>query len=91
MWFHAANLDRNFKSFEMNAFLKLLAVVSFLGLIPSVVGGLLGMNGCESPVGCENWAMGLDLGFYAARSYSLMRPPSTARRWIRCCERSAMG
>ena len=25
-------------------FLKLLAVVSFLGLIPSVVGGLLGMN-----------------------------------------------
>ena len=42
-------------------------------------------------VGCENWAMGLDLGFYAARLYSLMRPPSTARRWIRCCERSAAG
>jgi hypothetical protein len=29
-------------------------------------------------VGCENWGMGLDLGFYAARWYSLMRPPSTA-------------
>jgi hypothetical protein len=35
--------------------------------------------------------MGLDLGFYAARSYSPLRPPSTARRWIRCCERSAAG
>lgn len=37
-------LHINMKSFEMNGFLKLLAVVSFLGLIPSVVGGLLGMN-----------------------------------------------
>lgn len=37
-------LHINLKSFETNTFLKLLAVVSFLGLIPSVVGGLLGMN-----------------------------------------------
>lgn len=37
-------LHINLKSFEMNRFLKLLAVVTFLGLIPSVVGGLLGMN-----------------------------------------------
>ena len=35
-------LHINLKSFEMNGLLKLLAVVSFLGLIPSVVGGLLG-------------------------------------------------
>jgi Mg2+ and Co2+ transporter CorA len=39
----------NIKSFEMNSFLKLLAVVSFLGLIPSVVGGLLGMNVIGNP------------------------------------------
>ena len=42
-------LHINFKSFEMNAFLKLLAIVSFLGLIPSVAGGLLGMNVAENP------------------------------------------
>ena len=37
-------LHINLKSFEMNRFLKFLAVISFLGLIPSVVGSLLGMN-----------------------------------------------
>jgi hypothetical protein len=30
-----------------------------------------------SPVGFQNSDTGLDLGFYAARSYSLMRPPRT--------------
>ena len=39
----------------------------------------------------QNSAIGPDLGFYAARSYSLMRPPSTGRRWIRFRERSAGG
>jgi len=42
-------LHINFKSFEMNTFLKVLAVVSFLGLIPSVIGGLLGMNVIGNP------------------------------------------
>jgi Mg2+ and Co2+ transporter CorA len=42
-------LHINLKSFEMNGFLKLLAVVSFLGLIPSVIGGLLGMNVMGNP------------------------------------------
>lgn len=28
-------------------------------------------------VGCQNSAMGLDLAFYALRSYSLTRPPRT--------------
>jgi magnesium transporter len=37
-------LHINVRSFEMNKFMRLLAVVSFLGLIPSVVGGLFGMN-----------------------------------------------
>jgi hypothetical protein len=43
------------------------------------------------PVGFQNSATGLDLGIYAARSYSLMRPPRTGWRLIRCRERSAMG
>jgi hypothetical protein len=32
------------------------------------------------PVGCQNSATVFDQGFYAARSYSLMRPPRTGRR-----------
>jgi hypothetical protein len=43
------------------------------------------------PVGFQNSASGLDLGFYAARSYSLRRPPRTGRRLIRSRERSARG
>jgi hypothetical protein len=43
------------------------------------------------PVRFQNSAIGPDLGFYAARSYSLMRPPSTGRRWIHFRERSATG
>ena len=43
------------------------------------------------PVGFQNSAAGPDLRFYAARSYSLMRPPRTGRRWIRSWERSATG
>src|SRR6266576_4458812 len=43
------------------------------------------------PVGFQNSAIRLHLGFYAARSYSLMRPPRTGRRLIRCRERSAAG
>src|ERR1039458_8770631 len=43
------------------------------------------------PVGFQVSATGLDLGFYAARSYSLMRPPRTGRRLISSCERPAGG
>jgi hypothetical protein len=43
------------------------------------------------PGGFQNLATGPDLGFYAARSYSLMRPSRTGRRWIRFLERSAAG
>ena len=42
-------------------------------------------------VGFQNSATNPDLGVYAARSYSLMRPPRTGRRWIRSWERSAGG
>ena len=43
------------------------------------------------PVGFQNSATGPELGFYAARSYSLMRPPRTGRRLIRFRVRSATG
>jgi hypothetical protein len=43
------------------------------------------------PVGFQNSGIGPDLGFYAARSYSLMRPPRTGRRLTRFRERSATG
>jgi len=42
-------------------------------------------------VGFQNSAAGLELGFYASRSCSLMRPPRTGRRFIRSGERSAAG
>ena len=42
-------------------------------------------------VGCQNCAAGCDLGFQAARSYSLRRPPRTGRRLICSWERSATG
>lgn len=42
-------LHLNVVSFEMNKFMRLLAVVSVLGLIPAVVGGLLGMNVAGNP------------------------------------------
>jgi hypothetical protein len=52
--------------------------------------GRLGMQELP-PAGFQNSATGADLGFYAARSYSLMRPPRTGRHWIRAWERSGMG
>jgi len=42
-------LHLNIVSFDMNKFMRLLAVVSVLGLIPAVVGGLFGMNLADNP------------------------------------------
>jgi Mg2+ and Co2+ transporter CorA len=42
-------LHLNVVSFEMNRVMRVLAVVSVLGLIPAVVGGLLGMNLSGNP------------------------------------------
>ena len=42
-------LHLNVVSFEMNRVMRVLAVVSVLGLIPAVVGGLLGMNLSDNP------------------------------------------
>jgi len=42
-------LHLNVVSFEMNKVMKVLAVVSVLGLIPGVIGGILGMNLLDNP------------------------------------------
>lgn len=43
------DLHLNVVSFDMNRFMRLLAAVSVMGLIPAVVGGLLGMNLSGNP------------------------------------------
>ncbi len=43
------DLHLNVVSFEMNRVMRVLAVVSVLGLLPAVVGGLLGMNLADNP------------------------------------------
>jgi len=45
----------------------------------------------EQPVGFQKSATGPDMGFYAARSYWLRRPPRTGRCLIRSWERPAPG
>jgi Mg2+ and Co2+ transporter CorA len=42
-------LHINVVSFDMNRVMRLLAVVSVLGLVPAVVGGLFGMNLADNP------------------------------------------
>jgi Mg2+ and Co2+ transporter CorA len=42
-------LHLNIVSFDMNRVMRVLAVVSVLGLIPAVVGGLFGMNLIDNP------------------------------------------
>jgi Mg2+ and Co2+ transporter CorA len=42
-------LHLNVVSFEMNRVMRVLAVVSCLGLVPAVVGGLFGMNLIDNP------------------------------------------
>ena len=46
--------------------------------------GRLQAHRLVTPVGFHNSATSLDLGFYAPRSYSLMRPTRTGQRLIRC-------
>jgi Mg2+ and Co2+ transporter CorA len=42
-------LHLNIVSFDMNRVMRVLAVVSVLGLIPAVIGGLFGMNLVDNP------------------------------------------
>jgi Mg2+ and Co2+ transporter CorA len=43
------DLHLNVVSFEMNRVMRVLAVISALGLIPTIIGGLLGMNLIDNP------------------------------------------
>ena len=58
------DLHINVVSFDMNRVIRLLAVISALGLIPAVVGGLLGMNLADNPwpVTLPQVAFGVCLG-----------------------------
>ncbi len=60
-------LHLNVVSFEMNKFMRLLAVVSVLGLVPAVVGGLLGMNLIGNP-----WPLTLSQVSYGVISVVLL-------------------
>ena len=75
----AIELDLNLKSFEMNRFLKLLAVVSCLGLIPAVIGGMLGMNVMGNP-----WPMTLgQVSFLAGMSGIVVLYVFAVKGWLR--------
>src|SRR5213078_5018892 len=43
------DLHLNIASYDVNRFMRLLAVVSSLALIPTIIGGLLGMNVAGNP------------------------------------------
>jgi hypothetical protein len=58
------DLHMNVVSFDVNRFMRFLAVVSVLGLIPAVIGGLLGMNVADNPfqVTLSEVAFGVSMG-----------------------------
>ena len=72
-------LHMNVTSFEMNKFMKLLAVVGFLGLIPSVAGGLLGMNVAGNP-----WSVTLgQVAFGIAMGMAISLYVFAIKGWLR--------
>ena len=67
-------------------------VVLGLDMSYAAAGGVAAaMTAGMALVGFQNSATGPGLGFYAARSYSWMRPPRTGRRWMRFRDMSATG
>jgi len=73
------DLHLNIVSFDMNRFMKLLAAVSVLGLIPAVVGGLLGMNLVDNP-----WAVTLpQVAFGVSMAMLLVLYLFLVRGWLR--------
>jgi len=49
------NLYINQTSFETNRILKILAVITAISVIPSAVGGMVGMNLLDAPYGAYLW------------------------------------
>lgn len=73
------DLRLNLASFEMNRVMRVLAVVSVLGLVPALAGGLLGMNLVESP-----WSLTLAQVSYAVASVmALLLYTFVAKGWLR--------
>jgi Mg2+ and Co2+ transporter CorA len=73
------DLHVNMVSFGMNRFMRLLAVVSALGLIPAVVGGLLGMNVAGNP-----WQVTLaQVGFGVSMAMLACLYVFLVRGWLR--------
>jgi len=73
------DLHFNKKSFEMNSIVKLLTVVSFLALIPSIAGGLLGMNVAGNP-----WPVTLgQVAFCVAMVMATALYVFAAKGWLR--------
>jgi hypothetical protein len=65
------------------AFIVAIAAWAGWAATGQVGGILIDTRGRYSLTRFQNSTTGLDLGFYAARSYSLMRPQRTGRRLIR--------
>jgi Mg2+ and Co2+ transporter CorA len=79
-------LHMNVTSFEMNKFMKLLAIVGFLGLIPSVAGGLLGMNVMGNP-----WSVTLgQVAFGIAMGMAISLYVFAIKGWLRKRSRRAI-
>src|SRR6185369_557489 len=72
------------------------AMVVMAGSMASIATGpgnrhTYGPGPARPGVGFQNSATAVELGFYAARSYSLIRPARMGRRFIRSAVTSAMG
>jgi len=73
------DLHMNVASFEMNKVMRLLAVISALGLIPAAVGGLLGMNLIDNP-----WPLTLpQVGFAVSMGMLLALYVFFVKGWVR--------
>jgi hypothetical protein len=70
---------------------EVLVEVVSAGINPGEIAIREGLLHAQWPVGCQNPAIGADLRFQAAGSYSLISPPSIGRRLIRWYPRSGMG
>jgi Mg2+ and Co2+ transporter CorA len=73
------DLHINVVSFELNKVMRVLAVLSGLGLIPAVVGGLLGMNIFDAP-----WPVSLaQVAFGVTTAMVLTLYVFTTKGWLR--------
>jgi len=73
------DLRLNVSSFQMNRVMRLLALLTALALIPTIAGGLLGMNLQDSP-----WAVSLaQVSFGVAAGMALSLYLFAIKGWLR--------